>query len=297
MKKFGRTLLAVSLGVSCSCIVAAQDKSMGSSSVPKVMTITREYVKPGKAGMAHDKAEGLYVQAMAKAKWPTHYIGMTSMSGKSRALFITQYESFEAWEKDGAAVEKNAALNAAIDHAVSVDGDLLDSIDQAALVFNEELSLRPHPDLSHFRFMDISVYHVRPGHNKDWLDLVKMVKNGYEKSVPDAHWGVFSEHYGGEGGTYLVFIGRTSLSEVDKSFMDSKQFQAALGEDGLKKLDELAASCIESSLHNLFAINPRMSYVPDDWGKNDDFWKPKAAAMPAAAAKPAMATDDKKAKP
>jgi hypothetical protein len=72
-----------------------------------------------------------------------------------------------------------------------------------------------------------------------------------------------------------------------------------MGEDGMKKLDELVASTIESSLHNLFAFNPRMSYVADEWIKNDDFWKPKAVAlpapMPAAAAKPA--NDDKKPKP
>jgi hypothetical protein len=40
----------------------------------------------------------------------------------------------------------------------------------------------------------------------------------------------------------------------------------------------------------LFAINPRMSYVADEWTKADpDFWKPKAVAAPAA--------EDKKAKP
>jgi hypothetical protein len=288
MNKFSRTLLAVSLGVSCSCIVAAQEKSMGSSAVPKVLTITREFTKPGKAGMAHDKTESLFIQAMARAKWPTHYIGMTSMSGKSRALFLTYYDSFEAWEKDGSAVEKNTTLNASIDRALMADGELLDSVDQGVFAFNEDLSLRPRPDLSPFRYLDISVYHVRPGHNKDWTDLVKMVKSAYEKAVPEAHWGVFAQYYGGEGGTYLVLTARKSLAEVDKGFLDSKQFMAAMGEDGMKKLDELAAVTIESSQHNLFAFNPRMSYVADEWIKNDDFWKPKAPAMPAAAAKPAM---------
>ncbi len=299
MNKFSRTLFAVSLGLTCSCIVAAQDKPMGSSSIPKVLTITREFVKPGKAGAIHDKAESAFVQAMSRAKSPTNYIGMTSLSGKPRALFLTQFESFEAWEKDNQAVEKNAALSAALDRALMADGELLDSVDQGVFVFNEELSLRPRPDLSPMRYLDISVYHVRPGHNKDWTDLVKMVKNAYEKAVADAHWGVFAQYYGGEGGTYLVLTARKSLTEVDRSFLDSKQFRAAMGEDGMKKLDELAAVTIESSLHNLFAFNPRMSYVADEWIKNDDFWKPKAVAlpapMPAAAAKPA--NDDKKPKP
>jgi hypothetical protein len=286
MNKFSRTLLAVSLGIACSCIVAAQDKQ----AIPKVLQITREFTKPGKAGMVHDKAESAFVQAMARAKWPTHYIGMTSLSGKQRALFLTQYESFEAWEKDGAAVEKNAALSASLDRAGMADGELLDSIDQGVFVFNEELSLRPRPDLSPMRYLDISTYHVRPGHTKDWNDLVKMVKSAYEKAVPDAHWGVFAQYYGGDGGTYLVLTARKSLSEVDQGFLDSKQFRAAMGEDGMKKLDELVAVTIESSMHNLFAFNPSMSYVADEWIKNyPDFWKPKAAATPA--------TDDKKVKP
>jgi hypothetical protein len=292
MNKFSRTLLAVSLGITCSCIVAAQE----SSSIPKVLAITREYTKPGKAGMVHDKAESAFVQAMARAKWPTHYIGMTSMSGKQRALFLTRYESFEAWEKDNQATGKNGALSASLDRASMADGELLDSVDQGVFVFNEELSLRPNPDLSAMRYLDLSAYRVRPGHDKDWNDLVKMVKSAYEKAVPEAHWGVFTQYYGGEGGTYLVLTARKSLSEIDRGFLESKQFQAAMGEDGMKKLNELVAVTIESSLHNLFAFNPRMSYVADEWIKSDpDFWKPKAAAMPAAAAKPA--TDDKKAKP
>jgi hypothetical protein len=292
MNQFSRSLLAVSLGITSGCIVAAQDKPQGSSSIPKVLTITREFTKPGKSGAVHDKTESAFVQAMARAKSPTHYIGMTSLSGKPRALFVTQFESFEAWEKDNQANDKNAAL----DRALMADGELLDSLDQGVFVFNEELSLRPRPDLSQMRYLEISAYRVRPGHGKDWNDLVKMVKSAYEKAVPDAHWGVFEQHYGGEGGTYLVLTSRKSLAEVDKAFMDDKQFVAAMGEDGMKKLDELVAGAIESSQHNLFAFNPRMSYAADEWIKNDpDFWKPKAAAMPAAAAKPA--TDDKKAKP
>ena len=64
--------------------------------------------------------------------------------------------------------------------------------------------------------------------------------------------------------------------------MQQKDFAAAMGEDGMKKLDELAAVAIESSESNLFMFNPKMSYVSDDWVKADpEFWKPKAAPMAA----------------
>jgi hypothetical protein len=288
MNKFSRVLFAVSLGITCSCIVTAQDKP----AIPKVLAITREFTKPGKAGMVHDKAESAFVQAMTRAKWPTHYTGMTSLSGKQRALFLTQYESFEAWEKDTQATQKNIALSAALDRAFMADGMLLDSLDQGVFVFNEEQSLRPRADLSQMRYLEISAYRVRPGHDGEWRELVKMVKAAYEKAVPESHWGIFDQVYGGEGDVHLVLISRKSLAEIDHGAEEGKKFEAAMGEKGMKKLDELVAASVESSRHNLFAFNPAMSYVPDEWIKSaPDFWKPKAAAMPAA--KPKSATDEK----
>jgi hypothetical protein len=51
----------------------------------------------------------------------------------------------------------------------------------------------------------------------------------------------------------------TALAEVDRGFqVENEQFEAATGADGIKKLDELAAAPVESSLHQLFALNPHM---------------------------------------
>ena len=149
-------------------VAAAQEVPSGSSSIPKVLQITREYLKPGKAGMAHDKSEGAFVDAMTSAKWPTHYIAMTSLSGKARALYLTSYESFEAWQKDTEAVAKNATLSGALEHAAVADGELLDSLDQSVFYFHEEMSLRPRADLSQMRYMAVVLFHVRPGKEKQW---------------------------------------------------------------------------------------------------------------------------------
>ncbi len=77
------------------------------------------------------------------------------------------------------------------------------------------------------------------------------------------------------GGVYVVFNAMKSLAEVDTGFGDSKKFAAQLGEDGMKKLAELSAACIESSQSNLFVFNPKISYPADAWVKADPgFWKP-----------------------
>ena len=271
MRKLGCSLL----GVSILCFVPSGMRAQDSAP-PKVQTITREFVKPYKTGQAHDKAEAAFVQAMREAKWPTHYVGMTSVSGKSRALFFTFYNSFDAWEKDVQAQSKNATLSAAVERAGSADGELLDSVDLGVFVYEPDFSLRPKYGDPKQHALEISSYHVKPGHYEEWSELVKLVRNAFEKAVPDAHWACYRLQYGGSGGTYVILTGLRSASEIDAGFERDKQFEAALGENGLRRLGELEAASVDSSEHQLFVFNPNMSYVSDEYLKADaDFWAPK----------------------
>ncbi|MGB8012401.1 MAG: hypothetical protein WCF68_12350 [Terriglobales bacterium] len=288
MKKLTGSMLALAvlLTAAISGIAFAQEKS-SAPLPPKVLVITREYTKPGKSGSQHEKTESMFVQAMRNAKWPTHYLAAESLSGPARALFFTGYDSFAAWEKDTLAEQKNPTLSAALDHAWGADGELLSETDAGAFAFREEYSLRPETDLPHMRYFEIQRFQVKAGHDKDWDDLVKMVIAAYKK-IPDVHWATYSSVYGMPDNTYLVFNPMKSAAEIDKNFAAGKQFEEAMGEEGMKKFAELSAASIESSQTNLFVFNPRMSYAADEWIKADpDFWKPKAAAAPAAAKKPA----------
>ena len=255
---------------------------------PKVLVIMREYLKPGRAGGVHERSESAFVRAMTAAKWPTHYFAVESMSGPSRALFLTGYPSFAAWEKDNQATAKNAALTATLEHASLMDGDLLTSYDQNVFIYRDDLSLRSNVDIARMRYFEILLFQVRPGHGKEFDDLAKMYKEIYEKSIPDARWAVFQSVYGANnGGMVAIFRPMKTLAEVDQGFADDKKFMEAAGEDALKKLAELSASCIESEQVNLFQFNPKMSYPAEEWIKADpEFWKPKMAAP--AAAKPAQ---------
>lgn len=277
MKKLTEYLLISSLFFGCLGTIAAQEKSEGMHQPPKVLNIMREFTKPGKGGMSHEKTEAAFVQAMRGAKWPTHYLAADSLSGKPRTLFFTGFDSFEAMEKDAKAMEKKSALSAAMDHAAAVDGELLSDTDAGDFAFREDLSLRSGVDIAHMRYFEISLFHVKPGHDKDWEALVKMYQTAFEK-IPDAHWATYQAVYGQSDGTYIVFNPMKSASEIDRGFAQGKQFEAAMGEEGMKKLSELSAATIESSQTNLFAFNPRMSYASDDWVKADpDFWQPKKA--------------------
>lgn len=251
----------------------------GQQAPKKVLVIMREVLKPGKGGMMHDKAESAFVEAFSRAKWPTHYVGMTSLSGKSRALFFVGYDSFEAWEKDNMAIEKNPTLSGALDHAGLVDGELLNELDGTVFNYREDYSLRPNADLAHRRYYEITAVRVKPGHDKEWDDAVKMVIAAYDKAMPDMHWGCYQAVYGMSEDLYIFVTGRQSLAEVDSDFAKNKDFMAAMGDEGMKKLEDISAVAIESSETNLFAIDPRISYVPEELSKADPgFWNPKPMA-------------------
>jgi hypothetical protein len=289
MKKLSGLLLVSFLFGGVSGVLIAQEPANGTTPPPNVLVIQREFVKPGHAGMMHDKSESAFVRAFAAAKSQSHYFAMTSLSGPSRALFFLPYSSFAAWEKDNQALEHNATLSAAIDHAQAADGDLLNAYDSSVWTYSEESSLNAPVHIADMRYMEISAIKTRPGHRQEWSELVKLYKQGYA-DVSTAHWALFENMYGTDtGDEYLVITPMKSMSEIDQEVADNKQFRAALGADGLKKLSALSASCIESVQTNLFQFNPKMSYVPESWvNAAPDFWKPKAMTTAKKPAKPAQ---------
>ena len=290
MKRTIGLWLVVSVVAVSAATVVAQDYSMAP---PKVLLVQREFIKPGMAGAAHMKTESAFVQAMTAAKWPVRYLGMDSMSGVSRALFLVGYDSFAAWEKDNLAVQKNATLSAALDRALVGDGQLLTTYDAGVFAYREDLSLRPSAsNVAQSRYFDIMRFKVRPGHEKEFDEVTKMYMDGLGKANPDAHWAMYQSVYGADnGGVYLLFSSMKSLAEVDSGMSNDKKFFEQMGADGMKKVAEMTAACLEDVQENLFAFNPKMSYVADAWVKADPtFWKP---AAPGPAAKSAAKPDAK----
>ncbi|MGD0404467.1 MAG: hypothetical protein ABSB66_14870 [Candidatus Acidiferrales bacterium] len=280
MKKVSGILLGICLVLGTASIAAAQEKSEGMHTPPTILRIEREFLKPGKSGLAHDRTESLFVKAMSNAKSPEYYIGMDSMSGKHRALYFIGYNSFAEWEKEVSDERKDPAFSSALDRATATDGELLDSSDQSSWVYRPDQSLNQTASLVGIRYFELEVFQIKQGHDAEWDEAVKLVKQAYA-NIPDAHWAMYQNVFGHEQPAYLVIIPRKSMSEVDAGFQQAPKFMAAMGADGMKKLSELSAAAIASSETNIFAINPRQSYMMEDLIKADpEFWGPKPAPAP-----------------
>ena len=279
MRRTLLTVLAVVLLLSVAWPAMAQE-----GAPPNVIQIYREEVKPGK-GAAHEKVEAGWPRAFAKAKSPTHYLAMTSVSGPTEAWFITGHDSLAAWEKDTQNNDKNPALSAELLQLSAQDGELLSNVRSVVAVYRPEMSYRANGiNIGEMRYFYVTTVRLRPG--SSYSDMNKITLAAHEKANVPERWAVFQVTYGMPSGTYLFIQPLKSLAEVD-AFPQThgEAYQAAIGEDGTKKLRELANAGVISTETNIFAFSPKMSYPSEKTIAADPaFWAPKPKAP---AAKPA----------
>ncbi len=273
-KKYFGTLMALGLfaGLGLVAINTASAQEKPDLSPPKVLMITQEMLKPGMSGMPHQKSESAFVEAMKNAKSPDHYFAMSSISGPGRALFFIPFDSFADMEKSYAQMMQDKTLATAFDEAQQADGKLLKSSATMIFVYRPDMSVAPNEDVSRMRYWEITVIEIKPGHAAEWQELSKMHNEIYGK-LPHEHFAMWEEWYGNDGGEYIATTPLKSLAEVDAHKMDAHKAWAAVSADTKKKMGDLEANCFKSIHTNLYAVNPKMSYVWDQWKTADPgFW-------------------------
>jgi hypothetical protein len=293
MNKLSPILLGLSLAVAGNGMSAAQDSSSATVSTPKYLQVVVEYTKPGKGGLAHDKTESAYVQAMTKAKFPIHYVAFNAMTGKARTIYLSHFDSFDAVQKANKIFD-NPATAAEFERLNVADGELLEDTKQLIFSYVPELSYHSKTPSPQIRYLEARILQVHPGHGKEFEELVKMWTAAAEKAGSSDHWGAYRVEYGDQIGSYIFLTADDSMADIDKSYAEEPKFTAVLSDADKKKMRELRAAAIANDRFELYSVNPAQSYVSEDYIKSDpSFWKPKPAAAPTA--KPA--TEEKKAKP
>jgi hypothetical protein len=276
-------LLPLTLLIAASAPGAMRAQEAAVAGPPKVLQIFVESVKPGKAA-AHERVEAGWPLAFRKAKWPSHYLAMTSMTGPSEVWFLSGYDSYAAWEADQRHVEQTPALGRELDRLSLQDGELLSGTRGIVAVYREDLSYRPNIKLGDMRYFTVNTITLRPGYDSAFADIRKLVQAGHDKTNMDEHWAMFQVVSGMPGSAYLLFLPMKSLKEADIAVdIHGKPYLDALGEDGRRQLREFARAGYASVESNLFAFNPKMSYPSEELTSSDSvYWNPAVAS----AAKP-----------
>jgi hypothetical protein len=259
---------AAALTVFLPVQAAAQDDG---GPPPNILWISQEMLRPGMAGKAHMATEQAFVAAAKGAKSPFNYLMMTSMTGRDRALTFMGFDSVAEWEKLGTATMQDPATADRLDSAAQADGKLLDGYRTGIFRFEPEMSQTPNVHIGQMRFMEITVIQIKPGHDAEWNQIVKLHQQIYAKT--GVHSAMWSEAFGDDGGLFLVTMPIKSLAELDALYTANRKAWKAASEEQKKQMASLVASAFASIHTNLYAFSPKMSVVSDTWKKEaPDFW-------------------------
>ena len=269
----------LALSVAGMVPVFAQEAPVGP---PPVLNIIREMIKEGKSA-AHEKTESEFARAYRKAKFPLHYLALTSMSGASEVWFLDAYPSFAAWEQYQNEQDKEP-LKSELEMAESHDGPLREPGRSMWAVYRKDMSYRPETlNVGKTRFVTIGTYRVRLGHDEDMRAGAKAILEAYQKGNIDATLLCYQVVEGAPSGTYLFFSTMDSLKAMDDMPARQRALAEAMGADNYRQLMKGSGDTFVSIDSNLFSVSPAMSYVAKATAEQDpEFWNPK----PAAAAKP-----------
>jgi len=246
----------------------------------KVLQIIREEIKAGRA-TAHEKYEAGYVKAYKAAK-RTPYLAMSALTGPSEAWFIVSFPSYAALEKETDATAKDATLSAELERLDEGDTAYRTGGRTMIAEYKPELSYHARGDFSGVHYVEVTIVHVRPGHSREYEELVSASRKAHEQANVDEHFGVYEIASGMPTGTYVVFAGLNSLAELD-SDPHGQAYRDAVGDEGRAKMQKLIADSVVSADRMVFQFSPRMSNPPAWLLRTDPvFWTPaKPVVRPA----------------
>jgi hypothetical protein len=244
-----------------------------------VLSVYRETVKPGK-GTEHDAHEEAWARASAVAmgKNQVPMLAIGAMSGAPEIWYMNIFPTWADLEKTNAG--SNPAMDV-VDRQFSMkEGDYLGDARRMIFRARNDLSYGADADLAKMRYFSVTRIVVRPGHAAEYEENRKMIKAAHEAARQSDSFRIWEVVTGAPAGTYLQFVARKSLAEIDSgAVIHGPAYLAALGgETAQKKMAANSASSVISTEQNTFRFLPQQSVPPAEWVTADPkYWTRTAA--------------------
>lgn len=245
---------------------------------PSLLTIVREDVKLGR-GAEHARWEAGWPAAYQKAKSTDYYLALVSMTGPSEAWYVVAQASHAAI---GETMKREAAdpvLTAELERLQKGDAEFLNNIRTMQAAGRPDLSMGTFPDLAKVRFIEITWFRVRPGHEGDWEAAAKAYRSAAQRSAPTTSYRVYEIMAGVPGPTYLVFSSVQSYGEFDQMMASGQATMRGATPEEMATLQKFSAEGMLNAETQRFRVDPQQSYVTAETRAADpDFWMPKKPA-------------------
>lgn len=270
-----RRLLAVP---SLLCIGAGAVLAQGQplpTTQPALISIIREQVKPGRAA-EHERIEAGWPAAFAKAKSPTFYLAMTSLTGGGEAWFLTPYANNAAIAADMKQQASDTVLAKELERLSRADAEVLTDTRAITARARPDLSRGPFPDLAKVRFWEVTTFRVRAGHEAEFEAAAKVYGASAERAAPGSSYRVYQVTAGMPEPTFLVFSSVDSYGQFDETESNGQKTMQGLTPEETATMQKFSTEALINSETNRFALNPTMSYVAAETRATDvAFWMPK----------------------
>jgi len=220
------------------------------------------------------------VRQYLNAKAVVDVVGMSSATGTPQTWTMELHNNFASIEDLDKALSAlgSASAPAPRDAFGQPLEDLLGPPRTMIAIYEPDWSYRPDEAvrlLPKARYAGVTIHRIRVGLQADFEELVRLRKATNESvnlNRPDLAYRVVS---GAAAGTYLLIAPLVNLRAMDEGVVDVPAFAAPVA-DARAKAAPKAADLEIGREHLLFRVEPRLSYVSDDFAAVDErFWRGK----------------------
>jgi hypothetical protein len=248
---------------------------------PQVIWVFREDVKPAR-GYLHEAVEHGYAQHWAKSGVKP-YLALDAISGNaSETMFVSSYPTWQAFEDDFKTFGK-ASSGPEFASLAKQEAELVSGVRAMVATYREDLSYRGDrlvQQLPQARYLMVRTIRVKPGHEENFADVQHEVIKTHAEANMDEEWVIYAVAAGAPAGTYLFFQPIKSLQDVTALDDMHKTYLGGLSADLKTRRRQVEENDISFEQRDLYAFNPRESYVSTQFAAaSPEFWTPKTAAV------------------
>jgi len=213
------------------------------------------------------------VRPYIDAKGAVNVVGMSSISGFSETWMLELHDSFGSLEELDKALsnvgQKGTSRSASSDDLLTPSRALI-GLYRPGLSYRADQAIQNLPKM---RYFDVVIYRVRPGTELEFGKFLRLrgtSQDSVNMDRPDIVYQIIS---GETAGTYIVLTPLPSLKVMD----DGRAATPAYAEGDQAAARKIAADSELIRERLLFRIDPRVSYVSDDFASGDSsFWRGNA---------------------
>ena len=298
--KTARRLLAVALLLlaTAGCAAAQSDEPSSSTEPPKLLLLVYRQIRFDKEG-ERVKLETAMRRACDHVSVPNSWIDLESVTGVTEALSFDPFDSFEQMEKAGVFWGQIFAGHSEIARLQEEIKGVVASERTVIAARRDDLGYRVSSiNLAQARAMRVLEVRLNPGHENDFVESFRVLSAAYEKMNSDTPWVVYQVNAGMASPAFLVFVPMTAIRQNDDLLARRQALQEAEGEQGSRRMQEIAREAYASTESNIYVVSPEMSHVSKEFAlENPEFWLQGAGSENAKPTANKPAAKDAKAKP